>query len=184
MPPVKLCLVTNAANVIAPVDPTKPFGSVVARAYVHELTKNQLVCYGYNAWQAMGQKPLPDRFNFLITKDAEAHHEEAAIIAGNVVLSNGFVDLYDFLKSRGEVRNLWVLGGPELMMSTLHWVDELVFIRVDGDTSQPEGAVCVDTVPGYELASSSQPKKFPGITVLRFEKTAEASELLPETVKA
>lgn len=179
MPPmVKAVVFTNAANVIAPVDPTKPFGSLAARAYLEQLTNNQLVCFGYGAWLAMGKKPIPDRFNFLVSKDAEVHADEPELIAANIIISNGFGDLYDFLKSRGEVRNLWILGGTELLMSSLHKINELVFIRVDGDSTQEEGSICVDTVPGFELTVTDKPRKFPGITVMRFDKVVETSELL------
>jgi len=120
------------------------------------LTVGKTVLMGRKTWVSLG-RPLPDRDNWVLTRDA------AFKPAGAMVFAN----LDEALKA-GQGRELVVIGGAELYRQTLPLATRLelteVLAEVDGDTLFP----AIDAGQWQTIASEDHPADERHVHAFRF----------------
>lgn len=81
------------------------------------ITKNSIVIMGKNTWISLPKKPLPNRYNFVITSDNS--------------IPNSYNNLDECLKHATEIAKskdiseIWIIGGSQLYKSTINMIDDV-----------------------------------------------------------
>jgi dihydrofolate reductase len=75
------------------------------------LTHGQVVVMGRNTWESLPKKPLLGRLNFVVTS------QSLSLPIGAIQVSN--------LNHFSEFKNVWLIGGAQLINSAWHLVDEI-----------------------------------------------------------
>lgn len=93
--------------------------------YFKRLTTNHSIVMGRRTFDAIG-KPLPNRDNYVITRDATFCADGVTIIQ----------DIEDIQTIEGDV---FIIGGAEIVRQTIHFADRLFLTEIDqeveGDVS-------------------------------------------------
>lgn len=109
------------------------------------LTVGKTVLMGRKTWVSLG-RPLPDRDNWVLTRDAAFRPAGATVFAA-----------LDQALDAGQGRDLVVIGGAELYRQTLPLATRLelteVLAEVEGDTLFP----AIDAIRWQTLASEEHP---------------------------
>lgn len=85
-------------------------------------TLNDIVVMGYNTWESIGCKPLPDRINVVITSRKEVEGDCDVIISGNVQY------VMEHLIKVGNMAGkdtIWFIGGSKLFSQFMPFCDEI-----------------------------------------------------------
>ena len=101
-----------------------------------ESTGNSTVVMGSRTWESLPKKPLPNRFNIVITKQPMEQEFN-------------MTPMYlEYFKSRHiyfSNQNIWIIGGAQLLESCLDIVDEIWLGRIrstyDCDTFLPKDLI-------------------------------------------
>lgn len=111
-------------------------------------TTGRPVIMGRKTFQSIG-KPLPDRHNIVVTRDAD-FRAEGVMIASDVAIA---LDLAKERAAKDGVEEVCVIGGGEIYRQTIALADRLVVTyveaQVDGDTRFPE----IDPNLWHEISS-------------------------------
>lgn len=95
-----------------------------------ELTEHHVVIMGRKTFQSIG-KPLPNRVNIVLTRDAELE------LPDDVFVYNSFTKLVNDIRKS----NVYVIGGAELYHKFMPFADRLFVTRIkgtfDADTYAP-----------------------------------------------
>ena len=78
------------------------------------LTQGQVVVMGRNTWDSLPKKPLPNRFNVVVTNKT---------LDGAITMNNISLEFY------GEHPNAWLIGGAQLVNTNWWAVDEVHLSR-------------------------------------------------------
>ncbi len=109
------------------------------------LTVGKVVLMGRKTWQSLG-RPLPDRENWVLTRDASFRADGARV----------FGELADAVREAGD-RELMVIGGAEIYREALPIATRIfltrVHAKVKGDTWFPE----LDVAAWRETAREDHP---------------------------
>jgi dihydrofolate reductase len=101
--------------------------------------------------EALRNKPLKDRTNYVVTRDPSP-------IAGVQVVNS----LEHFIQQWPKDKDLWVIGGSEIFVQTMDYVDELYVTEIEADFA------CDRFYPPYKddftLVSDSGPQSENGLT--------------------
>jgi dihydrofolate reductase len=90
-----------------------------------ECTTGSTIMMGRNTWESLPFKPLPNRINAIVTS------KRTKDTLGCVVADmEGMLDILPQLK---EQRDIWVIGGAQLLESMLPYIDEIWLNNVGGD---------------------------------------------------
>lgn len=91
-------------------------------------TTGDIVIIGKNTWMdPMMPKPLPNRFNIVVTS-----RDFHACDAAHMVISGANLD--STIRNLSEIhdrRNIWIIGGAQLLKSTGHLVEQIYLTRFD-----------------------------------------------------
>lgn len=122
----KMILCTDSKNGIGK-NGTIPWHSSDDFKHFKAETQGQKVLMGYNTWQSLPRKPLPDRLNIVVTSrtvsdDEINKHRDVIFIHKN--------SLQDFLRYND---NIIVIGGATIYQAALPFVDEIILSNIDGD---------------------------------------------------
>lgn len=109
-----------------------------------ECTVGGIVVMGRNTWESLPRKPLPDRINVIVTTQTI----ENAL--GNMVVN---IDtLFEILPKMNYNKNIWIIGGAQLVESCLAIIDELWLNNVGGDYN------CDVFLPKQKITTTFSPK--------------------------
>ena len=88
-----------------------------------ETTLDSTIVMGRSTWDSLPFKPLPNRHNVVVSSKMKAQHGVEVVRP-------------DIYKSRcvaiDMVENVWIIGGAQLISSSLSIVDEIWLSRIDG----------------------------------------------------
>lgn len=91
-----------------------------------ETTSGDVVIMGRNTWDSLPFKPLPNRTNVIVTT------QDIKGALGNIV-----VDMRSLLKILPQIKfankDIWVIGGAQLVEGMMPYIDELWLNNVQGD---------------------------------------------------
>jgi len=76
-----------------------------------KLTQDQVVVMGKNTWLSLPKKPLPNRLNFVVSRQ-------------ELELPNGAISIKD-LTTFEHYKNAWLIGGANLVNSSWDYIDEI-----------------------------------------------------------
>ncbi|QYA57434.1 putative dihydrofolate reductase [Hafnia phage vB_HpaM_SarahDanielle] len=134
--------------------------------YFKNMTMNTIVVMGYNTWQSIGEKPLTDRVNVVVTTGLGLTTGEMKMVEvdGECVI---FIKPYSleaavrWLESpenvctnsdrRGTTNTIFVIGGKSLLIQLAHVFDEVYHTEIFGDYSDKASFDEV-TINGHELS--------------------------------
>ena len=88
-----------------------------------ESTTGSTIVMGRNTWESLPFKPLPNRHNIVVSNTLKT--EACEVVKPNVYLSR--------LKEISETSDVWIIGGAQLLESSLGIIDELWLNDVSGD---------------------------------------------------
>jgi dihydrofolate reductase len=86
-------------------------------------TQGGVVLMGRKTFESLGCRPLPNRRNIVLTRQADWHHE-------GVEVAHDWLAIKLQLETEG-VKTLWVIGGAEIYALCLSAATELVLTQVD-----------------------------------------------------
>lgn len=96
-----------------------------------KLTEGHAVVMGANTWNSLPIKPLPNRFNFIISSNTNLEKVETAtgIYTGRSVARI----VKDVIETRyTDLGDVWVIGGAQLFASCIDIIDEMVLNNIHG----------------------------------------------------
>lgn len=119
-------------------------------AYFKKQTTGDCIVMGNNTWLSLNCKPLPNRFNVVVThsydymvhKDAHMVITPTTVHVLNPLQPVGFHhndDLPTCIQNISKLGNItesdtiWIIGGASMFKQTMHIVDELHLTIINGD---------------------------------------------------
>lgn len=95
--------------------------------YFKNQTTGGIVVMGLNTWKSIGQKPLKNRINIVLTSrdEIEGYDDENVYIAHSV---NEVLDFYE-----DNYKDLWIIGGATTFDYFRPWCEEIVVSTIEGD---------------------------------------------------
>ena len=83
-------------------------------------TMGGIIVMGRKTWQSLGERPLPNRENVVITSTPE-----------NIKNAKGFSSLAEVFDAyKNDSRTIWICGGANLYTQALPFCDEIILSRV------------------------------------------------------
>ena len=90
-----------------------------------ETTSGDVVIMGRNTWDSLPFKPLPNRTNVIVTT------QDIKGALGNIVVDmEGLLKILPQLKVQN--KDIWIIGGAQLVESCFDIIDELWLSRIEG----------------------------------------------------
>jgi dihydrofolate reductase len=117
-------------------------------AFFKVMTTGTIVVMGYNTWQSLGETPLPERINVVVTTGLGLTTGEMKMreINGEHVIFVKPFDLENTLRwledqsniwisndRRGTTNTIFVIGGKSLLIQLAHMFDEVYHTEIFGD---------------------------------------------------
>jgi dihydrofolate reductase len=93
-------------------------------AWFKESTAGGVVVMGRKTWESLPRKPLPDRENIVIAS--------GAVEGVDISISGDPVQALDYIKEMFDDKDIWVIGGAQLLESCLPAIEELWLNNVGG----------------------------------------------------
>lgn len=92
-------------------------------AWFQKHTKNQIVLMGRTTWESLGSKPLPNRFNIVVTSQN---------LKGPDLTAHGnFEDILNAVRKKFPGKTIWVMGGADIYRQALPFCDRLYLTIVN-----------------------------------------------------
>ena len=108
--------------------------------HFRETTEGGVVAMGFNTWESIGSKPLPNRENWIFTKDPDK--------GMNIIDNDNYVvfvapDVEDFIQDcKLDKEDVFFIGGGKIYETVIPHADELIISEfheeAEGDTFFPE----------------------------------------------
>lgn len=97
--------------------------------YFRNQTTGGIVVMGHTTWKSIGQRPLKNRINIVLTHkdEIEGYDEEEVYIANNV---EEIIDFYELSN-----KDLWIIGGASVYKQFIPYCDEFIVSLIEGDYS-------------------------------------------------
>ncbi len=135
---IKTCLIVAAAeNGVIGKNNTMPWKISSDLQYFKKITINKPIIMGRKTFDSIG-KPLPDRVNIVITRDAK-FTREGVITAHSVEMA---LDVAKAIAEAKKLDEIMIIGGAQIYELCLEQADRLYFTRIhadiDGDTYFPD----------------------------------------------
>ena len=90
-----------------------------------EKTTGGVVVMGRKTWESLPVKPLPGRENIVIA---------SGVVEGvDISISGNPIDALDYVKEMFDDKDIWVIGGAQLLAGCLPKIEELWLNDVGGD---------------------------------------------------
>jgi dihydrofolate reductase len=116
-----------------------------------ESTADGIVVMGRKTWESLPRKPLPKRINIVISSNWMDHFNPKphGVYGGKDVCKI----VTDVIQARYTgVKDIWIIGGAQLVESCLPVIDELWLNNVDGDYN------CDVFLPSGKITGMFKPK--------------------------
>lgn len=109
-----------------------------------ESTADSVVVMGRKTWESLPRRPLPGRENIVIS---------SGVVEGvDISIGGDPVDALDYIKEMFDDRDVWVIGGAQLLESCLPAIEELwlndVGCDYECDTFLPKREITKQFEPG------------------------------------
>ncbi len=95
--------------------------------FFRDTTKHKIIIMGRKTWDAMGSKPLPDRFNIIITRDSN-------YVAEGGTVTHSIQEALE--KAEAQIaqwsEEVFVIGGAEIYKLALPFTDKIYLTEIDG----------------------------------------------------
>ena len=88
--------------------------------HLKKTTTGGIIVMGRKTWQSLGERPLPNRENVVITTTPESVKNAKGVSSLQAVF-----DTY-----KNDTRTIWICGGANLYKQALPFCDELILSRV------------------------------------------------------
>ena len=112
-------------------------------AWFKESTAGSVVVMGRRTWESLPKRPLPNRENIVIS---------SSIVEGvDISISGDPIDALDYVKDLFDNRDIWIIGGAQLLESCLPVIEELWFNDVGNDYD------CDTFLPKKEITKLFEP---------------------------
>jgi dihydrofolate reductase len=132
--------------------------------FFKEKTMNNVVVMGRKTWESIGEKPLSNRCNVVITSKYNGVHPYTDCILDtntSVIFMpiEAFYHWHDWLAKIGN--GMYIIGGGKIYEELLHLCDNIYITRLDNtyqdaDTYFPN----IDILPEWEIESESEMKEY------------------------
>lgn len=97
-------------------------------AHFKKLTEGEMVIMGRKTFTDDIKRPLPNRVNIIVTRDATFNHQATG---GAIIVVNSF-DAAMVFAEETPYRHSFVIGGAEIYAQAIPRVDSMFITRVDG----------------------------------------------------
>lgn len=89
-----------------------------------ECTADSVVVMGRKTWESLPRKPLPGRENIVIS---------SGVVEGvDISISGDPIQALGYIKEMFDDKNIWVIGGAQLLEAVLPYCDEIHLSRIEG----------------------------------------------------
>ena len=121
-----------------------------------ESTADGVVVMGRKTWESLPRKPLPNRTNVVISSSPAD--------GADISLSGDLTSSLDYVEGLFEKSEIWIIGGAQLLKSSLERIDELWLNNVGGNYD------CDTFLPKMEItrdfyATNTEVKSFGIVTI-------------------
>lgn len=110
--------------------------------WFRESTGTDVVVMGRTTWESLPKRPLPNRINVVVSS-GKVEGADHVFTPENMLTQ---------IVALNHVHNIWIIGGAQLLNSTLDIVDEVHLSRIDGvydcDTFLDRDAITADFTIG------------------------------------
>lgn len=96
-----------------------------------ELTINNIIVMGRKTWDSLDKKPLPNRFNMVISSNHEELNkkEDVSPFSDVIFCSMNYVKYY--ICNFGKTKNIFIIGGEKIYQELLDYCDKIMLTRVN-----------------------------------------------------
>lgn len=117
--------------------------------WFRECTTGHVVVMGSNTWKSIGNKPLKNRINVVLTKNRDS-------IIGNpdLILSGSTDEIVEILKQKYCNLKIWFIGGGEIYKQFLEYCEMIYLTKFNGDYGCDVFVNLDKTISNFELMSS------------------------------
>ena len=95
--------------------------------YFKELTSGNVVVMGRKTWDSLPKKPLPNRINYVITKEAKPSNEEVAYFDMNCI---------KMMMQKQSDYEYFIIGGGQIYKELLPYCDRVYVTKIFKDHDQ------------------------------------------------
>jgi dihydrofolate reductase len=134
--------------------------------FFKDKTMNNIVVMGRKTWESIGEKPLPNRYNIIITSHYNGIHPYVDSTLDDNTRAifmpiEAFYHWHDWLLKTG--KDMYIIGGGQIYEKLLHLCEKIFITRLDksyhADTYFPN----IDILPEWEVETISDTKEYDGI---------------------
>ncbi len=93
-------------------------------------TNECAIIMGRTTWESLPNRPLPNRTNIVLTRDAD-------YVADGGHVFHGLQEAIAFAESERGEKDVWIIGGAKVYEQALPFVDELSLTRVQEELLPP-----------------------------------------------
>ena len=90
--------------------------------YFKELTSGNIVVMGRKTWDSLPKKPLPNRINYVITKEAKSSNEEVAYFDMNCI---------KMMMQKQSDYEYFIIGGGQIYKELLPYCDRVYVTKIN-----------------------------------------------------
>ena len=95
--------------------------------YFKELTSGNIVVMGRKTWDSLPKKPLPNRINYVITKEAKSSNKEVAYFDMNCI---------KMMMQKQSDYEYFIIGGGQIYKELLPYCDRVYVTKIFKDHDQ------------------------------------------------
>jgi dihydrofolate reductase len=115
--------------------------------FFKETTTGNAVVMGHKTWLTL-KKPLPNRLNIVLTRQAEMEPQESVVVLRDV---ESVLSMAKDLK-----RDLFVIGGAQVYQSFLAYIEKWIVTKVPLTVEGADTFVPENYLEGFKLTESKQ----------------------------
>jgi len=113
-------IVAVSENNVIGIDNQLPWHLPADLKYFKNLTSGHPIIMGRKTFESIG-RPLPNRENIVITRDAAFHHE-------GIVIKHSIEEAIQYCRTKDD--EIFIIGGDTIYQQTISWVNRIYYTRV------------------------------------------------------
>lgn len=133
-------------NMVMGKDNDIPWRSLQDFKWFRQNTITNNILMGRKTWESLPLKPLPDRGNFVITRDLDYREPEAFV-------ENSLEAAIERSLKEYPNRKVFIIGGKAVLEEAAKYAAEAYISYVDVNTTVNENCVMAPTLPKHETIS-------------------------------
>lgn len=139
-PTINIIVATNKNNVIGK-DGDIPWNYRNDLKHFQRMTKDKVVIMGRKTFESLGNKPLKDRMNIVLTRQVKSIEIDSAF-SGGIKIMDSIEEALGYALCFCDDKDIWLIGGQEVYREGMNYVHSLYVTEVpddvEGDTFFPE----------------------------------------------